>query len=336
MSCSAQPSWPESSSTPTTAPWRSLTACSLDAFLATQEPDALADVHEAIADGLESESGTPAQIVATAHHRVEAASIRRDPASVAAAQSACQHAASALTAANAYEAAATLLSRAIALWEAIGAEPPPALVLDVSRSELSAGNLRASRVRFRRLVDLAHDPVELAEAAVGLGGIWDREHRVANEHAAYMGLLERARHELGNARPDLAVRMRVRVAAESIYSGSDDHDELQSAVRAAHDLDDGAVLAEALSLLHHTLLGPARTDPARLAIADELISVAAASGEEVLALMGMLWRAVDLLLMGDRRAVCRRRTAGTSRLAPRRRSALRHRRDRRDELAQAR
>ena len=94
----------------------------------------------------------------------------------------------------------------------------------------------------------------------------------------------------------------MRVAAESIYSGSDDHEELQRAVRAARDLDEDGVLAEALSLLHHTVLGPARTDPARLAIADELISVAAASGEEVLALMGMLWRAVDLLLLGDRRA----------------------------------
>ena len=163
-----------------------------DAFLETQEPDDLADAHEAIADRLESSRGTVGQIVATAHHRVEVATIRRSRAGVTAAQSACQRAAQALTAANAYEAAAALLSRATALWEVIGAEPPPGLVLDVARAELSAGNLRASRARFRCLVELAREPAELAEAAIGLGGIWVREHRVANEHAAYMGLLEQS------------------------------------------------------------------------------------------------------------------------------------------------
>ena len=61
-------------------------------------------------------------------------------------------------------------------------------------------------------------------------------------------------------------------------------------------------LAEALSLRHHTMLGPANTGPARLQIADELVHVAAAAGDGVLGLMGVLWRAIDLLLMGDERA----------------------------------
>jgi tetratricopeptide (TPR) repeat protein len=41
----------------------------------------------------------------------------------------------------------------------------------------------------------------------------------------------------------------------------------------------------------------------RLAVAEELIIVASAAGEDLLALMGLCWRTVDLFHLGDRRAV---------------------------------
>ena len=53
------------------------------------------------------------------------------------------------------------------------------------------------------------------------------------------------------------------------------------------------MLAEALSLAHHTLMAPGSGEEL-LPIAEELIAVASASGEGLLAVMGLMWRTVDL------------------------------------------
>jgi hypothetical protein len=59
--------------------------------------------------------------------------------------------------------------------------------------------------------------------------------------------------------------------------------------------------AEALSLLHNVQLGP-RDAEARLELAESIIHAAARAGDELLQLMGLCWRTVDLFLLGNPRA----------------------------------
>ena len=269
------------------------------------DDDERASLHDRIADVFEqiARSSTDADaVVATAHHRLAAVMIRKDRAAVIEVVAACRQAADSLRAGLAYESASSMLAEAVDLHEAVGLDVPAALLLDVARTELVAGNLLAARRWFRRAADRADVPIELATAAVGLGGIWVHEHRSATDNAAFLALLERAVVALGDDRADLAVRMRVRLACERVYVGVGSADDVSDACRAARDNGDRVALAEALSLRHHTMLGPANTGPARLQIADELVHVAAAAGDGVLGLMGVLWRAIDLLLMGDERA----------------------------------
>ena len=69
-------------------------------------------------------------------------------------------------------------------------------------------------------------------------------------------------------------------------------------VDAARRTGDARTLAEALSLCHHALLSPEHTWR-RLAMANELITVAATAGDGMLSLVGLCWRAADLFLLGE-------------------------------------
>ncbi len=93
---------------------------------------------------------------------------------------------------------------------------------------------------------------------------------------------------------------RARLAAEDSYRSGQTAGVLAE-LDAARAACEPVALAEALSLAHHCLLGPHRAE-ARLAMADELIGVAAATGRPVDGLMGLSWRTVDLFLAGDSRA----------------------------------
>ena len=98
----------------------------------------------------------------------------------------------------------------------------------------------------------------------------------------------------------LARRLRVRLAAEQAYVDGDPAPVLAEVDRA-RSAGDPILLAEALSLAHHCLLGP-RDSELRLALADELIGVSPLTGRPIDGLMGLAWRTVDLVLAGDRRA----------------------------------
>ena len=89
-----------------------------------------------------------------------------------------------------------------------------------------------------------------------------------------------------------------RPAAEATYDESGTLDELRAVVDEARALGDATALAESLSLLHHAMLTP-RYARERLDVANELVGVSAAFGDRTFALMGMLWRTVDLFLLGD-------------------------------------
>ena len=167
---------------------------------------------------------------------------------------------------------------------------------------LEAGRLRDARDQFWRDADDAvqrGDAEALAIAALGLGGIWVHEHRSTLELAQVSDLQRRALALLDPDSP-LARRLSVRRAAEHAYL-SGDVATIMAELASAHRQGDPLVLAEALSLAHHCLLGPHSRD-LRLAIADELIAVSPATGRALDGLMGLAWRTVDLFLAGDRRA----------------------------------
>ena len=166
------------------------------------------------------------------------------------------------------------------------------------------GRLGEARVRFDRATSAAEsagDPLLFAEAALGLGGHWLDEHRAPVDRARVLGLQRAALAGLPASHEALRCRLTARLAAEDVYDGGP-IEPVHDALAAARRSGDLGALAEALSLCHHALLTPefART---RLDLADELVRVAAEGGHGVLGLMGLCWRAVDLFLLGEDRAV---------------------------------
>jgi tetratricopeptide (TPR) repeat protein len=247
---------------------------------------------------------------AAAHHHLALARLRGDTVSITAAGATCQLAAGMLVERFAYEAAARLLAESIELHDRGGVPVAPDMLLGVARAELAAGNLRGARPWFWRAADHADTPARLAQAALGLGGIWVDEHRNAIDHASFMALIERALDGLDAAtaaggpaadRPDLRARLEVRRAAEKVYLGLASPSKVADAVARARVVGDPLVLAEVLSLQMHTMLGPA-SSMGRQALAEEIVEAATTAGDEVLAVMGVLWRTVHRILIGDPRA----------------------------------
>jgi DNA-binding CsgD family transcriptional regulator len=182
---------------------------------------------------------------------------------------------------------------------AVGDEPA-ATLLERAHATLTAGRLAAARAQFLAAgaaADHAGDATARAEAAIGAGGVWLYELRIADERAAYLTLARDALVRLGDQRPDLQMRLRARLAAESIYDRTGTLDGLQRIVDEARDAADPLVLGECLSLLHHAMLTPRHAEE-RLRIADELMAAAAQAHDRRLAIMGLLWRTVDLFLLG--------------------------------------
>ena len=144
------------------------------------------------------------------------------------------------------------------------------------------------------------DATALGLAALGLGGLRVHEHRSSLEQARVDALQRRA---LATLAPDdaLAMRLRTRLAAEQSFLERDPTAVLAS-LDAARRMGDPVVVAEALSLAHHCLLGPQHGHE-RIGLAEELIRVSAHTARPIDALMGLAWRTVDLLLAGDRRAM---------------------------------
>jgi hypothetical protein len=168
--------------------------------------------------------------------------------------------------------------------------------------ELESGRLDAARRAFWRDAEEAErtgDDERLGLAALGLGGIWIHEHRSTIDHSRVVTLQRRALERID---PDssLARRLRIRLSAEQGY-GTGQITALLDELAAARRCGEAVALAEALSLTHQCLLAPQHAAH-RLALADELIAVAPATGRPRDITMGLMWRTVDLFLAGDRRA----------------------------------
>lgn len=234
-----------------------------------------------------------------AHHALSAASRSREDAE--AAVRIAREAARALRAEDGFEAAAGLLARAADI-HAAASLPGPAAGLAVERAEavLACGRLAEARPLFQQAARTAEregDPAALARAALGLGGVWVSEHRLADDAERVLALQRRALEALPASEAVLRTRLRVRLAAEESYRGGP-LAAVVDGVDAARLTGDAYALAEALSLAHHVLLAPEHTWR-RPAMASELIAAAAAAGDSLLSLMGLCYHAADLFLLGD-------------------------------------
>jgi tetratricopeptide (TPR) repeat protein len=213
---------------------------------------------------------------------------------------ACRRAAEAMMRGFAYESAAGLLGSAVDLVVLANGAGTAALYLELARATMATGALAEARPWYFRAAETAElegDAVLFAEAALGLGGIWVLEHRLLEDQERYHAMLEWAMTAVGDDRPDLGARLRVRLSSERVYLGTASVAEVEEAVAEVRAGGDQRALAEALSIEHHVKLGPAYAED-RLELAAELVRTASAAGDGVLTLMGLLWRTVDLFLLG--------------------------------------
>jgi tetratricopeptide (TPR) repeat protein len=241
----------------------------------------------------------PHRVELRAHHALAAASRSKEDAERAV--GIARDAARSLKAVDRLEPAAALLERAAEIQAAAApASPAAELLVERAESVLACGRLAESRPLFQhaaRVAEKEGDERALARAALGLGGIWVSEHRRPDEAEGMLALQRRALERLPTTESVLRARLTARLAAEEAYRGGAVGAVLD-AVEAARRTGDPRALAEALSLAHHALLTPPHTWR-RLAMANELIAAGAAAGDSLFSLLGLCWRAADLLLLGS-------------------------------------
>ncbi len=204
----------------------------------------------------------------------------------------------------AFEQAVALLDEAVRVIDAVGATidlaTRCAVELELGAAHHGANQLAAARTHFRAAAPLARtlgDGMALGRSALGatIDGI-----TVGVVHDEDIGLLEEA---LAAAPPDdavMQVQLRARLAGELLFTGSHDRPVAvaRDAVAVARETGDAALLSQALGSLHQALLGPA--EPAtRLAIADEIVALAAGTGDLDVQRWGHAYRLVDRLELGD-------------------------------------
>ncbi|MGE0680060.1 MAG: hypothetical protein AB7P69_03985 [Candidatus Binatia bacterium] len=242
---------------------------------------------------------TPERVLRRAHHAFAAAN--RSTEDAATAVQLAREAAVALQETGDFEQAAVLLDRAVELHTAAALPGPcAAIVVEHAEAVLACGQLAAARPLFHRAARLAEteeDPFILARAALGLGGVWVREHRLLEEAERVSALQRQALAMLPHDATVLRTRLSIRLAAESAYRGGSVAAVIEG-VDIARRTGNARALAEALSLCHHTLLTPEYVT-SRLVLANELITVASVARDGMLSLIGLCWRAVDLFLLGD-------------------------------------
>ena len=192
-----------------------------------------------------------------------------------------------------------------------------AALADGARAQHEAGDLQASRDSFERayrLAEKAGDAESMALAALGLAGLWVAERRTVTSTV----LLEaRLQHVLTllDPRSALALRVRTRLAGEADYARGTHTAVLaalnevraQSAEAAGAPLagaagvagdGDAELLAEALRIAHHCLLGPGHVT-ARRELAVELTKASFRTERHSDLLMGLLWQTADAYCAGD-------------------------------------
>jgi tetratricopeptide (TPR) repeat protein len=202
----------------------------------------------------------------------------------------------------AYEDAPGHYERALHALDRLG--PAPAarrfdVLLALARARASAGHREAAKETFRRAIDLArrlNAPSKLALAVLGF------PQSSAGQGGPDGQLIEYLEEALaGLSREDSALRARVlaRLAVELHYSarGTRTLPLIEESVAMARRSGDPYALAVVLIAIHWVRLGPGTT-PQRLAVADEILALAARGGHRGLAALGHTCRIADLLELG--------------------------------------
>jgi hypothetical protein len=174
-----------------------------------------------------------------------------------------------------------------------------AALADGARAQHEAGDLEASRNSFERgyrLAEQAGDGESMALAALGLAGLWVAERRTVTSTV----LLEaRLQHVLTllDPRSALALRVRTRLAGEADYARGT-HAAVLAALEEVRATGDPGLLAEALRIAHHCLLGPEHVTMRR-ELAVELTKASFRTERRGDLLMGLLWQTADAYCAGD-------------------------------------
>jgi hypothetical protein len=183
--------------------------------------------------------------------------------------------------------------------ELVPADELKAALADGVRAQHEAGDLQASRDSFERayrLAERAGDVESMALAALGLAGLWVAERRTVTSTV----LLEaRLQHVLTllDPRSALALRVRTRLAGEADYARGT-HAAVLAALDEVRAAGDPELLAEALRIAHHCLLGPEQVGTRR-ALAVELTKASFRTERRSDLLMGLLWQTADAYCAGD-------------------------------------
>ena len=250
-----------------------------------------ARLHAAIADALVRGGGATAE---AAHHAYEAAALDGGERAVALSREAAAEALAGLD----YEAAAAHTAHALQALEldpAAGPHDRAAVLIEHGDALARAGDPGAVAA-FAEARDLAAGAPELvARAALGACGVGVTIIDVDLDRAAW---LEAAAEQLGDGHPGLRARLLARLAIELAYEGDRLGALSEAAVDAARAAGDPDALLAALNARHVALWHPDGLGE-RLAVADEMIALAAAHDRPEDELQGRNWRAVDLWERGD-------------------------------------
>ncbi|HET9968137.1 MAG TPA: hypothetical protein VFQ68_07855 [Streptosporangiaceae bacterium] len=177
-----------------------------------------------------------------------------------------------------------------------------ALLTEGTRAQHDDGDLEAGRQCFERayrLAEQAGDTESMALAALGLAGLWVREGRTVTSAVLLEARLQHVLALLPEGSP-LALRIRTRLAGEADYARGT-HAGVMAALDEVRATGDPALLAEALRIAHHCLLGPEHVT-LRRELAVELTKAAFRTDRRSDLLMGLLWQTADAYCAGDRHA----------------------------------
>lgn len=161
----------------------------------------------------------------------------------------------------------------------------------------------------RRWFDSAFEAAErcanaeaMAQAALGMGGIWVHEQRTLAASAMLRARLEQALPmvEQGSA---AGIRVRARLAAEADYR-TGEHARILAFVDQVRSVADPIAGAEVRSLAHHCVLGPDHGG-LRRELAADMLEAASRSPRRIDMLMATLWQTVNMFLEGDPHALRR-------------------------------
>lgn len=164
------------------------------------------------------------------------------------------------------------------------------------------GDLSAGRRAFDeayRAAEQGGDGGAMAQAALGLGGLWLPARRGAPESVLVRMRLRRALTRVA-VRAPVALRVRTRLAAEADYDNGG-HGAVLRHLAEARRRDDPVAYAEAAALARNCVSGPDHR-PLRLELTRELTEAAGRGGRRCDPLLGMFWTTVGLFQDADPQA----------------------------------